>query len=71
MRRALGGGPVDQYVGSSEVMGPSALACLASCDGGEREARPLGLLMVVNSAIVGLVATVVFAAVEIATHVLA
>jgi hypothetical protein len=37
----------------------------------EREPRRLGLLVVVNSAILGLVAAAVFAVVEIATHVLA
>jgi hypothetical protein len=62
---------VDQYVASSEVISPSTLTCLGALSGAEGESRHLGLLMVVNSAIVGLVATVVFAAVEIATHVLA
>ena len=62
---------MDQYVASSELMSPSTLTCLGALNGGETESRHLGLLLVVNSAIVGLVATVVFAAVEIATHVLA
>jgi hypothetical protein len=42
----------------------------ATLDVIERSSCHLSLLMVVNTAMVGLVATMVFAAVEVATHVL-
>lgn len=75
-----GGGSVDHVPVFNDGAGASALMHLGSSAAvlgpdalwaGEREPRRLGLLMVVNSAILGLVAAAVFAAVEIATHVLA